>query len=73
MVLYTPLSEQDIYPQSTANHKVISYHGKTVLAQETEDKQLQIVQLISTDPKDYLQQSFTPGIRIKNDYIHDSK
>jgi len=71
MVLYTPLSVHDIYPQSTEKHKIISYQGKTVLAQETEDKQLQLIQLISTDPQDYLQQSFTPGIRIKNDYIHE--
>lgn len=73
MVLYTPLSMDDIYPSTTNQHKVVSYQGKTVLAQETDLQELQLVQLISTDPQDYLSQSFTPGTVIKNESIQEQK
>jgi len=73
MVHYTPLSIEEIFPSTENHYKVVSYRGKTVLAQHTEDQQLQLMQLLSTDPQDYLEQSFTPGNIMKNDYIQEEK
>ncbi len=71
MVLYTPMSVEEIFPSEAQQYKTISIQGKMVIAQQREDAQLQLVQLLSTDPQDYLQPSFSPGTIIKNDYIHE--
>lgn len=71
MVLYTPLSIEDIYPTPANKQKIITYQGKTILAEETDEQQLQLVQLISTDPNDYLESSLTPGTVIKSTSIHE--
>lgn len=68
MVLYTPLSMHEIYPDETKPYKIISYRGKTVVAEQREDHQFQLVQLLSTDPQDFLEQSFVPGSLLKTDY-----
>jgi len=71
MVLYTPLSTDEIYPAQASQQKTISYQGRTIIVEETEHHQQQILQLISTDPNDYLQTNFTPGTVINNEPIHD--
>lgn len=71
MVLYTPLSVEEIFPAEVQQYKTISIQGKTVIAQKTESEQLQLVQLLSTDPQDYLQPAFSPGTVIKNESIQD--
>jgi len=71
MVLYTPLAIEDIYPEEEVKYETISYQGKTVLAKQREDNHLQLVQLISTDPDDYLHPSFAPGEILNRNYIHE--
>ena len=71
MVLYTPLSIDEIYPAEASQHKTVSYQGKTIIVGKTEHHQQQILQLISTDPNDYLQPNFMPGTVINNEPIHD--
>lgn len=61
MVHYTPLSYHDIYQQEAAQHEIVQYKGKMVSVQKNEQQQYQIMQLISTDPNDYLNKEFTPG------------
>jgi len=71
MVLYTPLSIDEIYPAQASQQKTISYQGRTIIVGKTEHQQHQILQLISTDPNDYLQTNFMPGTVIHNGPIHD--
>ncbi|GIO26209.1 YlzJ-like family protein [Ornithinibacillus bavariensis] len=64
MIHYTPLSESDIYPIDEAaytNRKCVNYEGKTVFVEKNTNGEYQLVQLLSTDPQDYLNEKFTPG------------
>ncbi|WP_197046598.1 YlzJ-like family protein [Oceanobacillus salinisoli] len=64
MILYTPLSETDIFPQSAdefSNRQCISCDGKMMIADRNTDGTYQVVQLLSTDPQDFLDQRYLPG------------
>lgn len=64
MILYTPLAESDIFPPSPddyTNRHCISVDGKLMIAERTEDGAYKMVQLLSTDPQDYLNQNYAPG------------
>lgn len=65
MILYTPLSNEDIYPaEDQSNYEYVNVDGKTVCVDEQEGKHT-IVQLLSTNPHDYMSTSFQPGEEIK--------
>lgn len=62
MILYTPLSQSDIFPpsdESFKNRECISYEGKMMIAEKNVDGSYQLVQLLSTDPQDFLK--YSPG------------
>ncbi|WP_164215510.1 YlzJ-like family protein [Virgibacillus sp. YIM 98842] len=64
MILYTPLSQEDIFPTANSsynNRQFISYEGRSVYAEQMEDGSYQLLQLMSTDPQDFLDEKFTPG------------
>ena len=63
MVLYTIVPEEVIF-QSTeeiAASQEVVYNGKRILVQPIDFKSFKIVQLISSDPSDYLLTDFQPG------------
>ncbi|HLR40564.1 MAG TPA: YlzJ-like family protein [Virgibacillus sp.] len=64
MILYTPLSQTDIFPHSnedTANRQCVSHDGKTLYVEQTDNGSYQLLQLLSTDPQDFLNTSYSPG------------
>lgn len=64
MILYTPLSTSDIFPEEDedfSSHKFVSFQGKKLYVKETDKGTYQLVQLLSTDPQDYLNDNYTPG------------
>jgi hypothetical protein len=64
MILYTPLSESDIFPTAEnvySNRQCITYEGRTCFVEKNSNGEYQIIQLLSTDPQDYLNQKYTPG------------
>jgi len=65
MIIYTPLSETDVFPleqdEQLQNRHFISYEGKMMYVKKTTDGQYQLLQLMSTDPQDYLNAKYTPG------------
>ncbi|MFG6115061.1 YlzJ-like family protein [Halobacillus sp. MO56] len=66
MVLYTPLSEVDIFPAAQADYDnivITQYNQKTVKALKLENGNYQIVQVLSTDPSDYLHPDYQPGMQ----------
>lgn len=67
MVLYTPLSQSDIFPEdsSSSNRQCITYQGKTLYVEESKDGSYELLQLMSTDPQDFLNTNFSPGMKLK--------
>lgn len=64
MILYTPMSEAEIFPQSPdsfGNRQFISYEGRSLFVEQTDDGSYQLLQLMSTDPQDFLDEKYTPG------------
>ncbi|WP_449353934.1 YlzJ-like family protein [Virgibacillus natechei] len=58
------MSEAEIFPQppdSLAGRHVISYEGRSLYVEEKDDGSYQLLQLMSTDPQDFLDEKFTPG------------
>lgn len=63
-MLYTPLSEADIFPSSEkefSNRHCVSYQGKELYVEQTEDGSYQLLQLLSTDPQDFMNSNYIPG------------
>ncbi len=46
---------------SRNNYQIINYRGKKVLVMLMQNGDAQIVSLISSDPLDFIDQSFSPG------------
>ena len=67
MVLYTPMAYHDIFQEEGAPHKLVSHKGKMVYARQDEAGQYRLVQLVSTDPADYLTKEFSPGAILPNE------
>ncbi|WP_042223719.1 YlzJ-like family protein [Oceanobacillus manasiensis] len=64
MILYTPLSQEEIFPQQedvTAKRQCVVHQGKSMYVEQKEDGSYQLLQLLSTDPQDYLNDSLSPG------------
>ncbi|WP_042144727.1 YlzJ-like family protein [Paucisalibacillus sp. EB02] len=64
MILYTPLSESDIFPTAEnvyTNRQCVTYDGRTVFVEKNSNGEYQLVQLLSTDPQDYLNDKYIPG------------
>ncbi|GGA62589.1 YlzJ-like family protein [Ornithinibacillus halotolerans] len=68
MILYTPLSESDIFPTAEnvyTNRECITYNGRTCFVEKNSQGEYQLIQLLSTDPQDYLDENFIPGTIIQ--------
>ena len=63
MILYTPLALEDIFPyiDQLDGQEWIMYEGKTVCAKKRPDGNYELLQLSSSDPQDYMNESFAPG------------
>jgi len=73
MIHYTPLSINDIFPQEEDNNQLVSYQGRSLYVKRNEQGELQLVQLLSTDPQDFLNTSFTPGTILRNENVQQMK
>ena len=73
MVLYTPLSHEEIFPSEHKHHELVQYQGKLVYVKKTEVGEMQLVRLMSTDPQDYLNASLQPGAILSNEFIQFMK
>ncbi|GGK00384.1 hypothetical protein GCM10007063_23350 [Lentibacillus kapialis] len=63
-MLYTPLSTTDIVPSADADfqkRQCVMHNGKQLYVEEMEDGQLQVLQLLSTDPNDFMNSDYLPG------------
>lgn len=63
-MLYTPLSENDIFPSSEtefSKRKCVSYKGRSLYVEQMNDGSYELLQLLSTDPQDFMDGTFAPG------------
>ncbi|WP_010530681.1 YlzJ-like family protein [Lentibacillus jeotgali] len=63
-MLYTPLSTTDIFPSSDKEfqkRQCVSHNGKQLYVEERDDGQYQVLQLLSTDPNDFMNSDYQPG------------
>lgn len=63
-MLYTPLSDDDIFPCSEkeyASKQCVTYQGKSLYVDQLDDGSYQLLQLLSTDPQDFMNETYTPG------------
>ncbi|WP_163971275.1 YlzJ-like family protein [Oceanobacillus halotolerans] len=63
MILYTPLTQEEVFPndQESTNRHHITFQGRECYVEETKDGTYQLIQLLSTDPQDFLDENFAPG------------
>ncbi|MDY0396415.1 YlzJ-like family protein [Virgibacillus halophilus] len=57
MILYTPLSEAEIFPCSDDDFKkreCVNYKNKSMYVERRPDGTYQLLQLLSSDPNDFL-------------------
>lgn len=73
MVLYTPISHDDIFLQDGKRFKLVTYQGKSLYVTENELGELQVEQLVSSDPQDFLNASYSPGAVLKNEFVQQMK
>ncbi|WP_245902311.1 MULTISPECIES: YlzJ-like family protein [Gracilibacillus] len=69
---YTPLSYEDMYPVEVSEHQkyqCITYKNKQCLMEKLDNGDMRLVQLLSTDPNDFLLAEFSPGSIIKGNSI----
>lgn len=64
MTLYTPMAESDIFPNQGTNTSariVTTYQSRSVYVEKNDNGNYQIVKLLSTDPKDFMDPQYQPG------------
>lgn len=64
MILYTPLSQADIFPHSSeenANRHFVTNQGRSMYVEQQPDGSYQLLRLLSSDPHDFLKAEYTPG------------
>ena len=64
MIHYTPLPLEDVFAdwdQSRTAPKEIAVNGVTMLVEPVNEQEAKIVQIISSNPQDFLDPSMAPG------------
>lgn len=64
MILYTPLAMEDVLfdqTQVAAERICINYEGRSFYVDKFPNGEHIIVQMVSTNPLDYLEENFQPG------------
>jgi len=63
-MLYTPLDMTDINPpdeKQIARRQCVMCHDKTLYVEKKDDGKYELLRLLSTDPNDFMDTTFTPG------------
>ncbi|MDM5297993.1 YlzJ-like family protein [Bacillus pumilus] len=66
MIIYTPMPYEAIYAETNEQRKLkqVQIQGVPVMVEMKEDE-AEIVQIMSTNPMDFLNQELAPGKRLK--------
>lgn len=64
MILYTPMSNSDVFPEEkedSSTRQFVSYQGRLLYVEQTDEGSYELLQLLSTDPQDFLDVTYSPG------------
>ncbi|MFC3882515.1 YlzJ-like family protein [Bacillus songklensis] len=64
MILYTMMPQELVFPMDMSiygKQKVIDINGLSMIVMENDQKQYEVVRLLSTNPQDYLNNRYYPG------------
>lgn len=67
MIFYTMMPEELMFPITENEYKkqsIVEMNGVQLLVQKTETAHFEIVRVLSSDPKHYLDNQFCPGQKI---------
>lgn len=68
MILYTPLSEAEIFPcsdEAYAKRECVTYKNTAMYVERKSDGTYQLLQLLSSNPNDFLKSDLQPGTILK--------
>ncbi|OIK11090.1 ribonuclease [Bacillus sp. MUM 116] len=67
MILYTMMPNELIFPSDTeafSKQQMITYQGVPLLVDVTDQQNVQVVRVLSSDPQHFLDERFCPGAKI---------
>ncbi|GAB4072613.1 hypothetical protein GCM10028778_03950 [Barrientosiimonas marina] len=67
-MLHTPLATTDIFPDSSEAFEkrlCVSYKGKQLYVEKMDDGSYQVLQLLSSDPQDFMNSDYLPGTMLR--------
>lgn len=72
MIHYTLLEREEIFPSDKENVQIVTYQGKSISVRKNENGDYQVLQLLSTEPQDFLDDTFIPGSILKRENITEN-
>lgn len=67
MIMYTMMPNELIYPTAQEvfeKQQMIDYHGIPLLVAKNEQQEVEVIRILSSDPKHYLDLTIQPGSKI---------
>jgi len=67
MILYTMMPQELIFPSETdaiSKQQTISYQGVPLLVEAVDQQSFQVIRILSSDPKHFMDDRFCPGAKI---------
>ncbi|HJV17709.1 MAG TPA: YlzJ-like family protein [Bacillales bacterium] len=67
MILYTMMPQELIFPYDTEDYKkqrIIMYQGVPLIVQQVDHESVEVLRIISSDPKHFLDERYAPGTKI---------
>ncbi|MDN3014733.1 YlzJ-like family protein [Paenibacillus sp. BSR1-1] len=67
MILYTMMPQELIFPNETEpfqKQQMITYQGIPLLVEFSDQQNVQVVRILSSDPQHYLDETICPGSKI---------
>lgn len=67
MILYTTMPQESIFPpeaDSFTRQQTVIYQGVSLIVEQSDSQNVQVVRILSSDPKHYLDERICPGAKI---------
>ena len=67
MILYTTMPQEYIFPtdsESFTKQQTVTYQGVSLLVEQSDSQNVQVVRVLSSDPQHYLDERICPGAKI---------
>jgi len=67
MILYTTMPQEFIFPteaETFTKQQTVTYQGVSLIVEQTDSQNVQVVRILSSDPQHYLDERICPGAKI---------